>query len=197
MNCQNGKQTFIFTHFFAEIHVWWVHVHVRDPVHCQVESRTFFKNRSRSLKELWQFELWTFWQNLPDPRTLRWQLQSPNTMSMVCERGWGGQAPDSDWSVRPPPPPLLEWHSDVLSCHLWFYIYGCATLLTVELKQSIFKEKNMFANLSLGLFKDSECLISTTISWHCPFKTVSLPRSHNFNAHMEHKRIGNRLLFAI
>jgi hypothetical protein len=24
----------------------------------------------------------------------RWQLQSPNAMSMVCERGWGGQATD-------------------------------------------------------------------------------------------------------
>jgi hypothetical protein len=51
---------------------------------------------------------------------LRWQLQSPNAMSMVCERGWGGQAADSDWSVSPPPP-LLKWHSDVLSCHLWSY----------------------------------------------------------------------------
>jgi hypothetical protein len=36
---------------------------------------------------------------------------------MVCERGWGGQAADSDWSVRSPPP-LLEWHSDVISCQL-------------------------------------------------------------------------------
>jgi hypothetical protein len=34
----------------------------------------------------------------------RWQLQSPNAMSMVCERWWGGQAADSDWSVCPPPP---------------------------------------------------------------------------------------------
>jgi hypothetical protein len=25
-------------------------------------------------------------------------------MSMVCEKGWGGQAADSDWSVRPPTP---------------------------------------------------------------------------------------------
>jgi hypothetical protein len=25
-------------------------------------------------------------------------------MSMVCERGWGGQAADSDWSVRSPHP---------------------------------------------------------------------------------------------
>jgi hypothetical protein len=47
----------------------------------------------------------------------RWQLQFPNAMSMVCERGWGGQAADSDWSIRSPPP-LLEWHSDVLNCHL-------------------------------------------------------------------------------
>jgi hypothetical protein len=38
-------------------------------------------------------------------------------MSMVCERGWGGQAADFDWSV---PPPLLEWHSDVFSCHLCY-----------------------------------------------------------------------------
>jgi hypothetical protein len=25
-------------------------------------------------------------------------------MSMVCERGWGGQAADCDWSVRSPHP---------------------------------------------------------------------------------------------
>jgi hypothetical protein len=36
---------------------------------------------------------------------------------MVCERGWGGQAADSDWSVRSPHP-FLERHSDVLSCRL-------------------------------------------------------------------------------
>jgi hypothetical protein len=40
-----------------------------------------------------------------DHKLQRRQLQSPNAMSMVpvCERGWGGQAADSDWSVRPPP----------------------------------------------------------------------------------------------
>jgi hypothetical protein len=37
-------------------------------------------------------------------KILRWQLQSPNAMSMVCERGWGGQEADSDWSVRYPRP---------------------------------------------------------------------------------------------
>jgi hypothetical protein len=48
----------------------------------------------------------------------RWQLQSPNAMSMVCERGVG-RASGGFWLVSPFPPPLLEWHSDVLSCHLW------------------------------------------------------------------------------
>jgi hypothetical protein len=35
---------------------------------------------------------------------LRGQLQSPNAMSTVCERGWGRQAADSDWSIRSPHP---------------------------------------------------------------------------------------------
>jgi hypothetical protein len=45
---------------------------------------------------------------------------SPRMQCQWYVRGggdWGGQAADSDWSVRCPPP-LLEWHSDVLICHL-------------------------------------------------------------------------------
>jgi hypothetical protein len=40
----------------------------------------------------------------------------------------------------------------------WFYIYKCATLWTVALKRPIFKRKNVFANLSYGLFYDSKAL---------------------------------------
>jgi hypothetical protein len=39
------------------VHVWWAQINVSDP--CQVVSSSFL-NRSGSLKELWNFALWTF-----------------------------------------------------------------------------------------------------------------------------------------
>jgi hypothetical protein len=45
-----------------------------------------------SIKVCWQHQC-------PEVKT-----SVPNIMSMVCERGWGGQAADSDWSVRSPTP---------------------------------------------------------------------------------------------
>jgi hypothetical protein len=78
------------------------------------------KNKSESLRLLFLVQRANLvLQRLPSPHLLRRQLQSPNALSMMCERGWGGKAADSDWSVRPFSPPLLEWHSDVISCHLW------------------------------------------------------------------------------
>jgi hypothetical protein len=37
---------------------------------------------------------------------------------------WVGRASGGFWLVSPFTPPLLEWHSDVLSCHRWTIMMG-------------------------------------------------------------------------
>jgi hypothetical protein len=69
---------------------------------------------------------------------LRWQLQSPNAMSIEGV----GRASGGFWMVSPFPPPLFEWRSDVFSCHL--RSTHSVNLLRRDVKIEIFYTKTKF-----------------------------------------------------
>jgi hypothetical protein len=77
-----------------------------------------------------------------------------------------GRASGGFWLVSPFPPPLLEWHSDVLSCHLCI-LFPSLWILNVD-------PPDGFVFMTLKVLYGIHCIVYCTIQWYyaCMHSTV-------------------------